>query len=268
MIFKLTQYTYTKYIVNKEIAEIPITVEIQRSEGVVGQKYSDIVNIRASESSPSTYFWRHGVAGIFDNKDKIYPTAWYKERDSKGKPLSRDPFEFEFVVNKNVGYHKVFTNLFIISNNVMPELVTFEVIGDAYDFADLKEDSYLVQKGETEDENGNPIEEYIEFKSFKDGDKSTIIFYDDRLSDYSLRRIQPIYDMSTKGIIKGNTRYQEDFVNVTLEPFKFYKHKGNIKLRLEETRPRDKYIKIRVKYAGEERVIITALQTMFEISFS
>lgn len=268
LIFKLTQYTYTKYIVNKEIAEIPITVEIQRSEGVVGQKYSDILNIRAAESSPSTYFWRHGVAGIFDNKDKIYPTAWYKERDSKGKPLSRDPFEFEFVVNKNVGYHKVFTNLFIISNNVMPELVTFEVIGDAYDFADLKEDSYLVQKGETEDENGNPIEEYIEFKSFKDGDKSTIIFYDDRLSDYSLRRIQPIHDMSTKGIIKGNARYQEDFVNVTLEPFKFYKHKGNIKLRLEETRPRDKYIKIRVKYTGEERVIITALQTMFEISFS
>ena len=74
--------------------------------------------------------------------------------------------------------------------------------------------------------------------------------------------------MSTCGIIKGNTRYQEDFVNITLEPFKYQKgNKGNIKLKIEETRPRDKYIKIRVKYKGDKRVIITALQTMFEISF-
>ena len=36
---------------------------------------------------------------------------------------------------------------------------------------------------------------------------------------------------------------------------------------MEETRPRDKYIRIRVKYKGDKRVIITALQTMFEISF-
>ena len=59
-------------------------------------------------------------------------------------------------------------------------------------------------------------------------EKSAIVFYDDRLSEYSLRRIQPIKDMSTCGIIKGNTRYQEDFVNITLEPFKYQKgNKGN-----------------------------------------
>jgi hypothetical protein len=40
--------------------------------------------------------------------------------------------------------------------------------------------------------------------------------------------------MSTCGIIKGNTRYQEDFVNVTLEPFKYQRgSKGNIKLKIE-----------------------------------
>lgn len=241
----------------------------------VSNRYNDIVYLRTSEEywENPTYFWRHGVAGIFDNKEKIYPTSWYKERDSKGVPLSYDPFEFEFVVNKNVGYHKVFTNLFIISNNVLPELVSFEVIGDAYDFSnipDLKEGSYLVQKGEKEE---NEVDNYIKFIDNKDCNNnnigsSAIIFYDDRLSEYSLRRIQPIKDMSTCGIIKGNTRYQEDFVNVTLEPFKYQRgSKGNIKLKIEETRPRDKYIKIRVKYSGDKRVIITALQTMFEISF-
>lgn len=248
------------------------------TEGIgveVSNRYTNVIYLRTSEEywKNPTYFWRHGAAGIFDNKEKIYPTSWYKERDSKGVPLSYDPFEFEFVVNKNVGYHKVFTNLFIISNNVLPELVSFEVIGDAYDFSnisDLKEGSYLVQKGEKEE---NEVDNYIKFIDNKDCNNnnigsSAIIFYDDRLSEYSLRRIQPIKDMSTCGIIKGNTRYQEDFVNVTLEPFKYQRgSKGNIKLKIEETRPRDKYIKIRVKYSGDKRVIITALQTMFEISF-
>lgn len=273
LIFKLSSTSYNKFIVNKEIAEIPIKVEIQRSPGVIGQKYNDTIYIRTANDFISTYFWRHGVAGIFDNKEKIYPTSWYKERDSKGVPLSYDPFEFEFVVNKNVGYHKIFTNLFIISNNVLPELVSFEVIGDAYDFSnipDLKENTYLVQKGKIDE---SEADEYIKFIDNKDGNnkstgKSAIVFYDDRLSEYSLRRIQPIKDMFTCGIIKGNTRYQEDFVNITLEPFKYQKgNKGNIKLKIEETRPRDKYIKIRVKYKGDKRVIITALQTMFEISF-
>ena len=107
-------------------------------------------------------------------KKKFYPTSWYKERDSKGVPLSYDPFEFEFVVNKNVGYHKVFTNLFIISNNVLPELVSFEVIGDAYDFSnipDLKENTYLVQKGKIDE---SEADEYIKFIDNKDGNnKST-----------------------------------------------------------------------------------------------
>lgn len=252
-----------------------ITSNMEELEVDASSTYTGVVYIRTSSETwkNPTYFWRHGVAGIFDNKEKIYPTSWYKERDSKGVPLSYDPFEFEFVVNKNVGYHKVFTNLFIISNNVLPELVSFEVIGDAYDFSnipDLKENTYLVQKGEIEE---SEADDYIKFIDNKDCNnkstgKSAIVFYDDRLSEYSLRRIQPIKDMSTCGIIKGNTRYQEDFVNITLEPFKYQKgNKGNIKLKIEETRPRDKYIKIRVKYKGDKRVIITALQTMFEISF-
>jgi len=94
-----------------------ITSNMEELEVDASSTYTGVVYIRTSSETwkNPTYFWRHGVAGIFDNKEKIYPTSWYKERDSKGVPLSYDPFEFEFVVNKNVGYHKIFTNLFIIS---------------------------------------------------------------------------------------------------------------------------------------------------------
>lgn len=36
----------------------------------------------------------------------------------------------------------------------------------------------------------------------------------------------------------------------------------------KETRLRDKYIKIRVRYTGEELAIITALKTLFTISYA
>lgn len=53
------------------------------------------------------------------------PTKWY------GK---QHPFEFEFVVSDPVGVMKIYENLQIISNNVQPEELQFEFIGDSYFF--------------------------------------------------------------------------------------------------------------------------------------
>lgn len=53
------------------------------------------------------------------------PTKWY------GK---QHVFEFEFVVSDPIGVHKIFEDLQIISNNVQPEELTFEIIGDSYMF--------------------------------------------------------------------------------------------------------------------------------------
>lgn len=85
----------------------------------------------------STDFWKHGQAGIMDITDKIYPTYWY------GK---QHPFEFECVVVDDPQVHKIFTNLELISNKTKPESFHYEVVGDAYDFAEDKPTMYFRQE--------------------------------------------------------------------------------------------------------------------------
>ena len=80
-------------------------------------------------------FYVHGRAGIFDEidyfnedrskDDQIMPTTWYDKQE---------PFEFEFVVNEPTGLHKIFNNLVIISNNVQPSEIEYEIVGDVYGF--------------------------------------------------------------------------------------------------------------------------------------
>lgn len=89
----------------------------------------------------TTDFWQHGQAGIIDKKTTIYPTNWYGEQH---------PFEFEFVVNDQPGFHKIFDNLVIISNNAEPESFHYEIVGDCYDFAEDKETMYIRQEATKE----------------------------------------------------------------------------------------------------------------------
>lgn len=80
-------------------------------------------------------FYVHGRAGIFDEidyfnesrskKDQIMPTVWYDKQE---------PFEFEFVVTEPTGLHKIFNNLVLISNNVQPSEIEYEIVGDVYNF--------------------------------------------------------------------------------------------------------------------------------------
>ena len=75
--------------------------------------------------------WSHSVNKEHKNIDnkkgdlKANPTQWYGEQH---------PFEFEFVVSEPQGVHKIIENLQIMSNNVQPEQLTFEIIGDVYQF--------------------------------------------------------------------------------------------------------------------------------------
>lgn len=80
-------------------------------------------------------FYVHGRAGIFDEidyfnedrskNDQIMPTVWYDKQE---------PFEFEFVVTEPTGLHKIFNNLVLISNNVQPSEIEYEIVGDVYNF--------------------------------------------------------------------------------------------------------------------------------------
>lgn len=86
----------------------------------------------------STYFWKHGQAGIFDISDKIKPTTWY------GKV---HPFEFECIVTTdNPSVQKIFQNLQILSNRAEPESFHYEVVGESYDWAKDKANMYYRQE--------------------------------------------------------------------------------------------------------------------------
>jgi len=89
------------------------------------------------ELNLTTDFFVHGQGGIYDLKENIYPTHWYGETH---------PFEFEFVVNEQIAYQKVFTNLIIISNKAEPESFHFEIEGDNYEFSSDKRTMYFRQE--------------------------------------------------------------------------------------------------------------------------
>jgi len=102
---------------------------------------------------------------------------WYEKQE---------PFEFEFVVNEPLGLHKIFNNLVIISNNVAPSEIEYEIAGDVYDF------KKLIRNGED-----------VEFKNTK-------VEYDYRLNQYLLVTNQKCKDIHEHGRLKGNIQYKED----------------------------------------------------------
>ena len=65
--------------------------------------------------------------------------------------------------------------------------------------------------------------------------------------------------MEVEGRRNGNIQYKEDSWYTTIEPI-IYDNKS--------ARIRDKFIKIRVKYSGEDQVLISTLKTLFTLSYS
>jgi hypothetical protein len=191
----------------------------------------------------------HGRAGIFNEIDyedddpdnQIKPTKWYNKQE---------PFEFEFVVNEPVGLHKIFDNLVIISNKVEPKSIEFEVIGDVYNFKKARL-----------------------FKTGK-GFKNTKVDYDPILNQYTLITEQECRNVENPeyGRRLGNIHYKEDSWYLTVEPIKFDPEfkadEQNPPRKWSSTRIRDKFAKIRVKYSGEDLVVITAIKNLYNLSSS
>lgn len=125
------------------------------------------------------HIWKHGN----DGDNYVKPTDWY------GHTL---PFEFEFVVNDNIHFQKIFQNLKIIANNAEPESFHFTISGDSYSFKDDLENMYYRQ--EVTRDLMNSLGSKIEYdKSYKDIDpkqnnKSTVF------SEY-YKRERPEYYM-------------------------------------------------------------------------
>jgi hypothetical protein len=65
----------------------------------------------------------------------------------------------------------------------------------------------------------------------------------------------------------GNIYYNEDKWYANIVPIYYKDKKGTLSTTFKTTKIRDKYAKIKVKYDGKNLAIITALQTMFTISY-
>lgn len=308
--------TYTKYK-DKYYAKLDLQVRINREgvkdEELLGQIFKDTLTIRLSylnnvDQTPyeSTYFWKHGVAGIIDNQEMIENCKWY------GRHY---PFEFEFIVNKEGARHKIFDNFQILSNNVPPKKILYEVIGDAYWFSKYKEISYDYQREDLdvsllgtqkgEDEDGEYyIQDYIisfdKKLCYDDKGKLKIdingepvyldeynaeFFKDRKLNQYMMRKSMDVRDIKVYGNIIGNSVYKEDLFKLEIDPLLAHKlsfeNGDNVTpdyLESIEIRPRDKFMRVRVVYERNknqedfnkplDKPIVTAIQTIYTQSFS
>lgn len=249
------------------------------SENINNQFYTfGLEQAKAGESK----LYLHGRTGTFDEisyvddnpTNQLKPTKWYDKQE---------PFEFEFVVREDVGMHKLFDNLIIISNNVQPTEIQFSLIGDTYLFNKSRlyheaEGSLNLNIYKNTDDGfnktnlrgtiANPYKP-LESKYLK----NTKIQYDPILDQYELVMSQPTKNMETFGRRLGNIHYKEDAWYFVFDPIIFDENINS--QTVEQTSPkwkqvplRDKWLKIRIKYKGDQLAIITALNTIYRLTSS
>ena len=136
----------------------------------------------------------------------------------------------------------------------------------------------------------------------------TEIVYDKNLNEYAVVSHSKGCDLNRVGRLRGNMQYREDCWRVEIRPINFVQKNesnwtvppiqlNNIPTDIEkdeissedlpndyditdislpvdgwssrkETRIRDKYLKIKVRYSGKDKVIISALKTLYNISYA
>ena len=297
------------------------------------------VVLRDNVAKLTTDFWKHGESGIIDIADKIEHTKWY------GKV---HPFEFEVIVADKPGVHKIFENLYIISNKEAPESFHYEIVGEVYNFHEDKANMYYRQEATKElyQNLGSDIlfnRDYKEDVIPKWNKKSTILplyyeridtfdeiydsyqlktskfskdyqnltgtelVYDNRLNEFRLATHVKGNDIMKVGRLQGNMQYKEDLWNVEIRPMN-YRQKNESEWNVppiilnnvpndltkedidnsdlpdkyditdlevetgwssrKEARIRDKYIRIKIRYTGYNKATITALRTLYSISYA
>ncbi|MBQ0113248.1 MAG: hypothetical protein KBT03_08985 [Bacteroidales bacterium] len=254
-------------IVDKEGHVVDVTTNTFTDSIVVVKNYK-LLSDRGKEAYRkllSNSFFVHGRAGIFDELDysdlnqtnNITPTKWYNKQE---------PFEFEFIVNTPVGFHKIFDNLVIISNNVEPKSLDMEIIGDVYKFS--KEDIFKKEHGVEHDTINTNFPKII---LDQEGTKTyqTEVVWDNVLNQYSLKVHQDCLNIEDYGRRLGNIHYTEDKWNVVLQPIFYNPVDEDEKIgALGTTKIRDKYVKIRIKYKGDKLAVITAIHTLMSLSYA
>ena len=284
------------------------------------------------------YLWKHGHSQRVPSTEYIKPTNWYGQQH---------PFEFEFVVKDKPEVHKIFDNLQIISNKAAPESFHYEIVGECYDFNDLKEVAYVRQEKlkelyesvaklsykDTSDievkYNANnfgraimfpqyyarqdiPLQLYDNYKQMSEGSHDynyltgTELIRNKKLNEYRLCNHVKAVDI-TNGILRGNMNYKEDKWDIQINPINYLVSNesnawwngnnppivlDNIKLgfnseitvpenlmfnsiyqtwniaKRKEIAVKDKFIKVKIRYSGEDLAVISAINTLYRISYT
>ena len=255
------------------------------SENINGHFFS--IGGSNDEDESNTEIWSHDVT-------KAKPTQWFNEQH---------PFEFEFVVNEPQSVHKIIENLQILSNNVQPEQLTFEIIGDVYQF-NKERISHLARA--EENFTGDRVDSVITNKTNKNIPSKTELVYskseslgdliknvskikhftglewtgtvreepyvekDTRTGQYHIVIPQECRNIETFGRRLGNIHYKEDSWYTNVEPIIYDSSLDNpeatiVTGKYKSTRIRDKWVKIKVRYTGEDLAIITAIRTIMNV---
>lgn len=96
---------------------------------------------------------------------------------------------------------------------------------------------------------------------------------DDQLNEVRVRTESLGNDMKKYGRIRGNMQYLEDLWKVEIRPIQvtwcYLDSNGQLqKKKMPETRHRDKYIKVKIRYSGEDLALIQQIVTIFDESFA
>lgn len=282
------------------------------------ENISKILKYNIRNTQNQMYLWKHGQAGVYDIQGTIKPTTWYNKQHE---------FSFEFIVNEQSSIQKIFNNLKIISNKTEPYKFEYEVVGEGYEWYELKpvikwihdkvnkelpnnitenlldywykevlnntygdlqvlypdfpylygkQDDYTIPKlpyiDVIKDYTLVPPTTTQDFEHPHNSSKTGLV-YDARQDDYNVRTTQIGNDIKKVGRAKGNMQYLEDLWDVEIRPVAFkYAYLDDdgwlAFTEQRETRHRDKYLKVKVCYSGEDLAVIQAIQTTFDFSYA
>lgn len=116
-------------------------------------------------------------------------------------------------------------------------------------------------------------EKQTDIDSYSDNTVETILVNDPQLSEQRIHTEQLVNDVNKFGRVRGNWQYLEDCWRGEIRPlaFKevFLNDDGELEFtETEESRLRDKYLKVKIRYTGEDLAIVQALITLLSRSYA
>lgn len=300
------ELTYNENYIN-ELSErkwLNIKLNVKNLDGNNGDYFLRLIN----EDMLQTRIWKHGQGGIIDGQGKILPTNWYDKQETFefefvvidtpmiqklfynllliSNRAAPDSFEYE-VVGDSYDWFK-FKKIINWANSKSQNIKILETyykdiltntqkqlknMYSDYPMLENYPEDYTIKKipfirRVRKDSLGN-IKDY----EYEANSTEVWLIEDELMNEDRVRVNQKGNDIKKNGLIKGNMEYKEDTWNAEIRhiTFKYAYIDKQKKLRfskLNESRIRDKFCKIRIRYSGKDLVILQGIKTMFEFSFS